>query len=137
ERVALCHLGNFGQSMFPEHPGIFEEPIRFNALDGCESSSASRRVFFMRIVAQCPFGHDVQLLAGNQRCQWKNPAAQPFSDDQYVGNDIIMLAGKHLPGSSQAMRNFIEDQQSTVPVARGSLSSNSQAEEYKECCARF
>ena len=54
---------------------------------------------------------------GESRCQRHIPAGEPFCQTQKVGNDLLLLTGKHRPRSPEACHHLVENQKHTGLVA--------------------
>src|SRR5579871_476896 len=71
----------------------------------------------MREVAEGAVASDVEIFTGKHGGDRQRTAAEALSEDKHVGHDAILLAGEERAGSSQAVRNLVEDEERAVPAA--------------------
>ncbi len=113
------HVPQPAKGVLAQGAGVFKQTLALDHSDRRQPRRAGDGIFLVRVMAQGLAGHNVQIRAGDQRGQRKNPAAQRLADHQHVGDDSVMLAGEHLAGAAEAVRNLVEDQQRAVFVACG------------------
>ncbi len=96
---------------------MLQDVLLFNDLERCQCCGTTDRAFLMGVMAKGAIPEDIQVFPGDECSQWKDSASQAFADDKHIGHNLKVFAGKHLPGSSQADRNFIKNQQCAMAIA--------------------
>ena len=97
--------------------GVFGQTVFLDETDRRQRRGAGHRAFLVGVVAQRAVSCHIESLPGDQCRQRQYAPAQPFADDQHVGDDIEILAGEHPACPAEGVRDFVENQKRPVAVA--------------------
>ena len=90
--------------------------FRLNHFESGKRRGTRYRILLMREVSERAIVADIEILPGEQGCDWECASTEALAQNEHIGNNTVLFASKHGSGAAKPVWDFVQNEQRAMPV---------------------